>query len=135
MADGIALAESFAGGRQWRQVWGGGNDDVLAGVVAIGSRLFAVGHTRSVGAGGADAVVFEIDPADGARLQEQRWGGANDDMLNAAATDGKDLYAGREPQLRRRRRQRGWGERSRRAAPGGSGQRQRPGPMPAPTSS
>ena len=81
------------GTRQWRQVWGGGNDDVLTGVVAVGKRLFAVGHTKSSGAGGADALVFEIDPANGNRLQEHFWGGVQDDLLNAAATDGKDLYA------------------------------------------
>jgi len=76
----------------WRQVSGGPNTDVLTGVVGIGTRMFAVGYTMSQGAGGADAVVLEIDPATGATLSTSLYGGVMDDFANGVATDGTDLY-------------------------------------------
>ena len=76
----------------WRQVSGGSNTDVLTGVVGIGTRMFAVGYTMSQGAGGADAVVLEIDPATGATLSTSLYGGVMDDFANGVATDGTDLY-------------------------------------------
>src|SRR5207247_7146777 len=76
----------------WRQVSGGPNTDVLTGVVVIGTRVFAVGYSMSQGAGGADAVVLEIDPATGATLSTSLYGGVMDDFANGVATDGTDLY-------------------------------------------
>ncbi len=81
-----------AGNRVWSTTSGGTNTDVLTGVVGIGSRLFAVGYTRSEGAGGADAVLLEIDPASGVILSQTLFGGAQDDRANGVATDGTDLY-------------------------------------------
>lgn len=96
---GVAGSENFlvekfdeAGAPLWRRVSGGAGTDVLTGVVSVGGRLFAVGHTSSSGAGGSDAIVLEIDPATGATLSTTLFGGAQDDMANAAATDGTDLY-------------------------------------------
>ena len=76
----------------WRTTAGGTNTDLLTGVVLVGSRLFAVGYTRSQGAGGADAVLMEIDPATGTILSTDLFGGAQDDLANGVATDGFDLY-------------------------------------------
>jgi hypothetical protein len=81
-----------AGTLLWSQTSGGANEDVLTGVVATGTRLFAVGYTRSSGAGGADSVVLEIDPATGATLSTTLFGGTLDDKANGAANDGTDLY-------------------------------------------
>lgn len=81
-----------SGNLLWTQTWGGAGDDRLTGVVGIGARLFAVGFTRSGGAGLADAVIFEIDPATGDRLSTTLWGDTQDDIANATATDGTDLY-------------------------------------------
>lgn len=81
-----------AGNLLWSQTSGGANTDILTGVVAIGTRLFAVGYTRSQGAGGADAVILEIDPSTGSTLSTTLYGGAQDDLANSVATDGTDLY-------------------------------------------
>lgn len=82
-----------AGTLVWSRAWGGSATDILTGVAVIHNRLFAVGHTRSTGtAGGADAVIFELDPANGSVLHQLLWGGSYDDMANGAATDGTDLY-------------------------------------------
>ncbi|NUQ63811.1 MAG: PKD domain-containing protein, partial [Pirellulales bacterium] len=81
-----------AGNRLWTTTTGGANTDVLNGAVVIGNKLFAVGYTRSQGAGGADAVVLEIDPGTGAILSQTLFGGPQDDMGSGAATDGTDLY-------------------------------------------
>jgi cysteine-rich repeat protein len=81
-----------AGTLLWRQTSGGANTDILTGVVEVGGRLFAVGYTLSSGAGGADSVVLEIDPATGATLSTTLFGGALDDKARGAATDGTDLY-------------------------------------------
>src|SRR5262245_5066945 len=64
-----------AGTLLWSRTSGGANEDVLTGVVAIGTRLFAVGYTRSSGAGRADSVVLEIDPATGVTLSTTLFGG------------------------------------------------------------
>jgi hypothetical protein len=76
----------------WRTTAGGSNSDVLSGVVMVGGRLFAIGYTRSQGAGGADAVLLEIDPANGNILSTTLYGGTQDDFANGVATDGTDLY-------------------------------------------
>lgn len=96
---GVANSENYliqkydeTGTLLWSQTSGGANTDVLTGVVGIGTRLFAVGYTQSSGAGGADSVVLEIDPATGATLSTTLFGGALDDKANGAATDGTDLY-------------------------------------------
>ena len=79
-----------AGNLLWRQTSGGANTDVLNGVVEIGGRLFAVGYTLSSGAGGADSVVLEIDPATGARCHDAIGGALT--TRPAARHDGTDLY-------------------------------------------
>src|SRR5207247_10057761 len=81
-----------AGNLVWRQGSGGPNTDVLTGVVGIGTRMFAVGYTMSQGAGGADAIILEIDPATGATLSTSLYGGVMDDFAKGVATDGTDLY-------------------------------------------
>ena len=58
----------------------------------VGSRLFAVGHTTSEGAGGQDAVLVEIDPDNGTILSTTLFGGQLADRANSVATDGTDLY-------------------------------------------
>jgi hypothetical protein len=81
-----------AGNRVWSKTSGGAGRDMLNAVIAIGGRLFAVGSTNSQGAGGLDAVLLEIDPATGDTLSTTTYGGAQDDVANAVATDGTDLY-------------------------------------------
>lgn len=66
--------------------------DVLTGVVGIDSRVFSVGYTNSEGAGGYDAVILEVDPANGDILSTTLFGGEQDDKANGVATDGTDLY-------------------------------------------
>ncbi|HLF40272.1 MAG TPA: hypothetical protein VI854_02240, partial [Acidimicrobiia bacterium] len=83
---------SEAGALLWSKTSGGASTDVLTGVVAVGSRLFAVGYTRSQGAGGEDAVLLEIDPDTGTTLSTTLFGGAQDDRASGVATDGTDLY-------------------------------------------
>jgi hypothetical protein len=81
-----------AGARQWSVVFGGAGDDALTGVVAVGGRIFAVGSTTTGTAGGADAVLMEIDPATGATLSTTLFGGALDDFANGVSTDGSALF-------------------------------------------
>jgi len=94
--DGSAdyLVEKFDqdGHRVWSAVSGGALDDVLTGVVGVGSRLFAVGYTYGSGSGGADVVILEINPATGATLSTTLFGGVQDEFANGAASDGTDLY-------------------------------------------
>src|SRR5437773_7926723 len=96
---GVPNSEDFliekydeTGNLVWRQVSGGPNTDVLTGVVGIGTRMFAVGYTMSQGAGGADAIILEIDPSTGATLSTSLYGGVMDEFANGVATDGTDLY-------------------------------------------
>lgn len=91
-ADYLIEKYDESGNRIWSVTSGGGAEDVLQGVVAIGSRLFAVGYTRSSGAGESDAVILEIDPATGATISTTLFGGAQDDQAWGVATDGTDLY-------------------------------------------
>ncbi len=91
-ADYLVEKYDQTGTRVWTVTSGGGAEDVLTGVVGVGSRLLAVGFTRSSGAGGADAVILEIDPATGATISTSLFGGAQNDLANGAATDGTDLY-------------------------------------------
>jgi hypothetical protein len=78
--------------RLWSKTSGGAAEDRLTGVVGIGTKLFAVGSTKSAGAGGADAVILEIDPVTGNTLSTTLFGGAQDDSAKGAATDGTYLY-------------------------------------------
>lgn len=80
------------GNRLWNTTAGGSDEDVLTGVVGVAGRLFAVGYTRSSGAGGADAVILEIDLTTGATTAPILFGGAQDDFANGAAASGSDLY-------------------------------------------
>ena len=91
-ADYLVEKYDQTGTRVWTVTSGGGAEDVLRGVVGVGSRLFAVGYTRSSGAGGADAVILEIDPASGATISTSLFGGSQDDLGRGTATDGTDLY-------------------------------------------
>jgi hypothetical protein len=88
------LVEKYdqTGTRVWTVTSGGGAEDVLTGVVGVGSRLFAVGYTRSSGAGGADVVILQIDPATGGTISTSLFGGSQDDLAKGTATDGTDLY-------------------------------------------
>jgi hypothetical protein len=81
-----------AGNLLWHTAAGGTNSNILKGVVMVGGRLFAVGYTRNQTAGGADAVLLEIDPETGTILSTTLYGGPQDDFANGIATDGTDLY-------------------------------------------
>jgi hypothetical protein len=81
-----------AGNLLWSATSGGAGTDVLTGIVTLNNRLFAVGHTASEGAGDKDAVLVEIDPANGSFFSKHLFGGALVDRANAVATDGVDLY-------------------------------------------
>jgi hypothetical protein len=85
------------GNRVWSESWGEPFDDILKGVVAVGNRLFAVGYRHETSdpsetTGEADAVLFEIDPANGACLMSAVFGGDRFDQAVAVSTDGRDLY-------------------------------------------
>jgi len=116
-APAVADSENFliqkydeAGNRSWTTVSGGASTDALTSVVGIGGRLFAVGYTRSEGAGGLDAVLLEIDPATGAILSRALFGGAQDDRANGVATEGnRPVRCGRIAELRPERERRGAG--------------------------
>lgn len=84
------------GNRVWSVTSGGAGNDVLTGLVVLGDRLFASGYTYSNGAGGADAVLLEIDLDSGATLSTTGFGGAQDDFANGLATDGTDLFVAAE---------------------------------------
>src|SRR2546430_1920149 len=67
---GVPNSEDFliekydaTGNLVWRQISGRPHTGVRTGGVGIGTRMFAVGYTMSQGAGGADAVILEMDPA------------------------------------------------------------------------
>ncbi|HXU35479.1 MAG TPA: LamG-like jellyroll fold domain-containing protein, partial [Blastocatellia bacterium] len=85
-----------AGTRSWSRVSGGAGTDVLTGVTGVGSHLFAVGYTNGAGSGGYDAVILEIDPANGDTLGTTYFGGAQDDLANGASSDGTYLYVAGE---------------------------------------
>ncbi len=99
LSPGVAGSEDFliqkydeAGNLVWSKTWGGATEDRLSGVIGIGQRLFAVGSTKSDGAGGSDAYVCEIDPVTGNVLSKSLFGGLKDEIANGAASDGVDLY-------------------------------------------
>lgn len=64
----------------------------LTGVINVNGRLFASGYTRGQTAGGADAVLVEIDPNTGNLLSTTLYGGTLDDMANGLDSDGANLY-------------------------------------------
>ncbi|MCX8157379.1 MAG: immunoglobulin domain-containing protein [Verrucomicrobiae bacterium] len=71
-------------------------DDVLTAVVAGSGRLYACGYTYGGTAGGADAVVLRIDPAEGALLSTLLQGYYQDDFAHAIAMEGRYLYVAGE---------------------------------------
>lgn len=82
-----------AGNLVWSQQYDRNNaEDLLNAVVAFGGRIYAVGSTRGLTAGGADAALLEIDPVTGNLLSTTLFGGTQDDIANGIATDGTDLY-------------------------------------------
>jgi len=82
-----------AGNLIWSQQYDRNNaEDLLNAVVSLNGRIFAAGYTRGGTAGGADAVLLEIDPINGNLLTTKLFGGAQDDFANGIATDGTDLY-------------------------------------------
>jgi hypothetical protein len=81
-----------AGNLLWRTTAGGTNSNVLKAVALVGNRLFAAGYTRNQTAGGADAVLLEIEPGTGDILSKTLYGGTQDDFASGIATDGTDLY-------------------------------------------
>ncbi|MEK9630101.1 MAG: kelch repeat-containing protein, partial [Nitrospinota bacterium] len=76
----------------WSVNFGGSDSDVLTDALIIANRLFAVGYTRSEGAGGMDMVIFEIDPVNGGIISKTLYGGSQNDKANEAATDGVHLF-------------------------------------------
>ena len=66
--------------------------DQLNAAVNFNNRIFAVGFTYVQTAGGADAVVVEIDPLTGDLLSTNLFGGSLDDKANAVDTDNTNLY-------------------------------------------
>jgi hypothetical protein len=75
-----------------RQIDLGGAEDVLRGVALADGTIYAVGHTRGNTKGGADAIILEVNDADGRLLTTTRYGGVNEDVATAVAIVGKDLY-------------------------------------------
>jgi hypothetical protein len=66
----------------------------LAGVVGVGTRVFAVGYRTELQGTSHEGVVLEIDPQSLSILSTTPFGSANDDdKFTAVATDGIDLYA------------------------------------------
>ncbi|HSB68895.1 MAG TPA: LamG-like jellyroll fold domain-containing protein, partial [Candidatus Methylomirabilis sp.] len=88
------LVQKYAedGSLLWSRTSGGAGTDVLTGITAVGSRLFAVGYTASYGAGGKDIAVLELSPTSGDTVVMTLHGGVQDDLASGAATDGVDLY-------------------------------------------
>ena len=80
------------GNFQWDALWGGTAEDWAYGAVFLAGSLYVPGHTRSLGAGGSDVFLLELDPADGSLRKEQLWGGAMDETARAISTDGLDLF-------------------------------------------
>ena len=82
-----------SGTLQWSQTYDrNSSEDALNGIVGLASRIYAVGYTRGNTAGGADALLLEIEPVAGALVASKVFGGALDDIANGVATDGTDLY-------------------------------------------
>lgn len=81
-----------SGNRIWSTRSSGTEQTSLQGITAVGNRLFAAGYTNVHAAGGLDVLLIEIDPATGSVLSSTTFGGAQDDIGNAIATDGTDLY-------------------------------------------
>ncbi len=96
-ADFLLEKRDDSGRLLWSRTYDrGGQEDILNGVVGIGSRVYAVGSTKGNTAGGKDAVILEIDTATGDLVSATLYGGSDDDAANAAATDGSDLYVAGE---------------------------------------
>ncbi|MCO6459575.1 MAG: VCBS repeat-containing protein, partial [Pirellulaceae bacterium] len=82
-----------AGNRIWsRQYDRGSSSDRLFGVEASGGRLFAVGSTNGMSAGGTDAIILELDPNNGDLLSSTLYGSTQDDAAQGVVLSGADLY-------------------------------------------
>lgn len=72
----------------WRESFGGGATDQLRDLIETpDGRLYAVGHTRSRGAGQSDLWLLKLD-ADGTVLFQRTYGGAANDRVHAAVPTG-----------------------------------------------
>jgi hypothetical protein len=93
-ADVHFLIEKYdeSGTRVWSRESTGGGQTSLRGIVSVGSKLFAAGYTNTMGAGGLDVLLVEIDPSTGAIVSSTTYGGALDDRANGIAVDGSDIY-------------------------------------------
>ena len=81
------------GTRVWSRTFDrNGTHDSLWGVVGAGNAIFAVGTTRGATNGGLDAIILEIDPANGNLLKSTLHGGALDERARGVASDGCSLY-------------------------------------------
>lgn len=86
--DAWVLRVSEAGALMWRRRFGGALSDQLSDLaLAPDGGVYAVGHTRSRGAGESDLWLLRLD-AGGARLWERTFGGARNDRGRALAMDG-----------------------------------------------
>ena len=88
----IILVKYDSDGHQlWNTTWGGASTDMGYGVAVASDGIYVTGHTRSYGAGGADALLIKYD-SDGHQLWNTTWGGASNDYGNAVAVAGDVVY-------------------------------------------
>ncbi len=78
------------GARHWSVV--GSSQSILNGVIGFSGRVFAVGTSWKSELGGTDALVLEVDPADGSILSTTLLGGAENDAAAGVVTDGAALW-------------------------------------------
>ena len=97
-ADVLLLKYDEQGTLIWSKTWGGAKDDSAMGITADaeGKRLYVVGETASFGAGGKDAFLLEVDPADGTALSATYYGGTKDDVARRVHMAGEDIYVAGE---------------------------------------
>lgn len=69
-----------------------GGEDILNGVVGVGSRVYAVGSTTGGEEGGRDVAILEIHPKTGALTSIETRGGPADDIAKGVASDGTNLF-------------------------------------------
>lgn len=92
-SEDFLLAKYDDTGRQvWQTTIGGSGSDVLTSIVAANGRLFASGYTTSVGAGGEDVIVLEIDSATGEVISQELFGGIQDDRAENAVAVGDSMW-------------------------------------------
>jgi hypothetical protein len=88
----LIQAYDTSGNLRWTTITGGNGADSLSGVACVDGRLFVVGRTNSLGAGGFDAILMEIDPSNGSVLSQDLFGGSEDDQAWAVVGEGSTLY-------------------------------------------